>query len=86
MTDYKFKSEITKDCVPFGVSFLSEIKREEISNLLKIMHEKSKKEMWIEMFFISRINSDYGWNEESILSRLKQLRSDIDALKGKLKE
>lgn len=88
MDDYKFLSEVTKACLPFGVTNLSEIKREEISPLLERMKDKSKRsgEDWMNMFFSYCLGVHESWDQRTILSRLNHLKSDTYALKGKLKE
>jgi hypothetical protein len=85
MDDYKFQSEITKACLPFGTSHLSEVRREDISATLSGMKVLAANNNWVEMFIICRADGNAAWSEESILRLLSEVRSDIAALKGKLK-
>ena len=83
--DYKFRSELTKECLPYGVSHLSEVKREEVSGILKIMGDKARASGWILMFFCHCLGEN-SWNEDAVLGNMKRLRADINALKGKLRD
>lgn len=83
--DYKFKSKVTLDTAPYGVTHLSEIPRSCCSDFLQQVADVGSKKNWLHMV-ITDITKDDGWSTETLVRFVEDLRADLLAIKGKLKE
>ena len=83
--DYKFKSSVTLQSLPYGVTLLSEIDKKNISDLMKQIVDKASKVNWIEMAVTGGIIENHSWNATTAAKFIDEVRDDLTALKGKLR-
>lgn len=84
MIDYKIKSYKTQEILPYGVTLLSQIPKEDISNILKAIHDSAKSWNWLQLVIDGAAGYESHWSIETLVKQVNDLTSDIKALTGKL--
>ena len=79
---YRFRSDITKAVLPFGIIHTNQVTRQEAINSLRLIQKQAEKEggNWLSLFVGFCLGNYQSWGAETILAELKRLEEDIKQL------
>ena len=86
MNNYKIKSYKVLECLPFGVTHVSEIPVQEISKVLKNIVDHVNKSSWLLLTLQNSLGYSNAWTMEALNRNLNDVISDIIELKSRLKD
>lgn len=87
--DYAFRSDITTSVLPYGVTRLSAVPHDTVSDVMKLIVGKAKSDggHLVKMGVTGGITDmRSSWRADTVMDRIQWVRDDLMALKGKLSD